>query len=93
MQHDGTLENCPFRGTLYIHAKSPREQLIQKNHKHGSRPKDLNKNKYTSRNTSPPQATILFHSLKSNSVRFEDPYDHIRRINNHNEHTHLIDPQ
>ena len=58
MQHDGTLENCPFRGPLYIHANSPREQLLQNNHKHGPSQKDFNKNKYTSKNTGPPQATI-----------------------------------
>ena len=28
MQHDGTLENCPFIGPLYINSNSPREQLL-----------------------------------------------------------------
>ena len=46
MKHYGTLENTPFIGTLYVHAKAPREQLLQKNHKHVSRPNDFNKNKY-----------------------------------------------
>ena len=44
MQHDGTLENFPFMGPLYIHSKEPREQLIQNNHKHGSSTKEFNKN-------------------------------------------------
>ena len=83
MQHDGTLENCPFRGPLYIHEKAPREQLLQKNHKHGSRPKDSNKNKYTFKNTGPPQATIPITIPKENSVHFEDPHDHIHHMNNH----------
>ena len=47
MQHYVALDNFPFRGLLYIHAKSPREQLLQNNHKYGSRPKDFNKNKDT----------------------------------------------
>ena len=51
MQHYGTLENCPFRVPLYIREKSPKEQLLQNNHKHGSSPKDSNKNKYKSKNT------------------------------------------
>ena len=28
MQHGGTLENPPFRVTLYINAKAPIEQLL-----------------------------------------------------------------
>ena len=79
MQHDGTLENFPFTGTVYIHEKTPREQLLQNNHKHGSQPKDFNKNKDTSKNTCPPQATIACPFPKVNPDRFEDPYDH----NNH----------
>ena len=41
MQHYGVLEFPPFRGPLYMHEKSPREQLLQNNHKHGSRPKEF----------------------------------------------------
>ena len=58
MQHDETIENCLFGGPLYIHAKVPREKLLQNNHKHVSSPKDLNKNKDIFKNTGPPQATI-----------------------------------
>ena len=38
-------------------------------------------------------ATIPHHLPKANSVRFEDPYDHIHHINNHNEHISLLNPQ
>ena len=54
MQHDGTIEHFPFRGPLYIHAKAPRYQLFQNNHKHLSIPKEFNKNKDTSKNTGSP---------------------------------------
>ena len=47
MQNDRTLKDFPFRGPLYIHEKAPREQILQNNHKHGSRRKDFNKNKDT----------------------------------------------
>ena len=93
MKNYGTLENCPFRGPLYIHTKAHREKLLQNNHKHGSSSKDFNKNKDTSKNAGPRQATITCPRLKSNSVRFEDPYDHIHHMNNHHENNHLLDPQ
>ena len=93
MQHYGTLEPPPFRVPLYIHAKSPREKILQKNHKHGLRPKQLNKNKYTSKNKGPPQATIACPRPKLNSVRFDDPYDHIHHMDHNHEKTHLIDTQ
>ena len=89
MQHDGTLENFPFRGSLYIHAKAPREQLLQNNHKHGSRPKDFNKNKDTSKNKVPPQATIYLPLPKVKLVQFDDPYNHIRYMENNHEDKQL----
>ena len=51
---------------------------------------ELNKNtdKY---NSDPPQDTIYHHQPKVNSVRFEDPYDHINPMENTHEDTHLID--
>ena len=82
MQHDVTLDNFPFRGPLYIHKKSFRENILQKNHKHGSQAKYFN-NKKTSKNTAPPQATISRPLQKVNSVRFEDPYNHINPMENH----------
>ena len=93
MQHDGTLEPPPLRRPLYIHVKLPREKTLKKNHKYGSWPKDFNKNKYTSKKSGPPQATITRPLSKAKPVRFEDPYDHIHHMENHNENTHLIDTQ
>ena len=92
MQHDGKLETCPFRGPWFIKKNSSREQLLQKNHKNGSHPKDSNKNTDTS-NTYTPQATIDRHGQKLNSVLFEDPYDNINPIYNIHEDTNLIDTQ
>ena len=80
MQHGGTLENPPFRVTLYINAKAPIEQLLHKNHKHGSRSKDLKKIKYASKNTGLPQAKIARPCPKVKSVWFDDPYDHIHHM-------------
>ena len=69
MQHDGTLENCPFRVPLYIHAKVPIEQLVHKNHKHVARTKDFPKNlKNTPQNIGPPQATNDLPRPKVKSV-------------------------
>ena len=93
MQHDVILEYCPFRGPLYIHAKAPRVKFPQNNHKHGSRTNDFNKNKDTSKNIFPPQATIPCHCPKANSILFEDPYDHIHHMDHHYENTHRIDTQ
>ena len=93
MKHDGTLENCPFKGLLYIHAKASREQLFHNNHKHVSRPKEFNNNKCTPKNTVPPQAKIAHPRPKSNSVRFDEPYDHICHMNHTHEYNHLIDTQ
>ena len=72
--------------------KSSIEQLLQNNQKIGSQSKDFNKNTNTS-NTSPIQATIAHHRPKVNSVRFEDPYNHINPMENIHEDTHLIDTQ
>ena len=80
MQHDRKIDRCPFRGPLYVKKKAPREQLLQNNHKHGSRPKDLNKNTDTSKNTYPPQAKIDIPRPKENSVHFEYSYDSINPI-------------
>ena len=90
IQHDGKLENCSFRGTLYIKKKATRKKLPQKNHKHGSWTKDFNKNTDTSNNTGTPYAIISCHLPKANSVWFEDPYDHINPMDNNHEDTHII---
>ena len=60
MQHDGKLDTCPFRGTLFKNKKVAREQLLQKNHENGSQHKDFNKNTYTS-NTANLKYTIDSH--------------------------------
>ena len=93
MRHNGTLENFPSRGPFYIHAKAPREQLLKKNHKHGSQTKDFNKNKYTSQNTGLTQDIISLTCPKVNSVCFDEPYDHIHHMENTHEDTHLIGTQ
>ena len=41
-------------------------------------------------NTGLPWETIPLHRPKANSVRFENPYDHIHHINNNHENTHLL---
>ena len=66
MKYDGPIENLLLRRPLYVHTKSPREQPLQNNHKHGSRPKEFNKNKNTSKNIGPPQATIPCPIPKAN---------------------------
>ena len=76
-----------------MHSKAPREQHLQNNHKHGSRPTDFNKNKDKSKNTGPPQEKIPRPCPKANSVQFEDPYDHIRHMDHIRENTHPIDTQ
>ena len=55
MQHDGKLENFPFRGPLLTNKKLAKEQLLQNNHKNGSRLNEFNKYTDTS-NTSSTQA-------------------------------------
>ena len=93
MQHDGTLDSCPFTGPFYIQEKAPTEQFIHNNHKHRSRPKDFNKKKDTSKNIGPPQAKISRPRPKVNSVQFYDPYDHIHHMEIAHEDTHIFDPQ
>ena len=80
MQHYRALDNFSFGGPLYMHTKAPREQFLNNNHKHGSQPKEFNKNKYTSKKTGPPQAKMYFPCPKVNSVQFNDPYDHINHM-------------
>ena len=82
--------------TLYlqrtiVHKENPaREQLLQKNYKNVSQPKDFNNNNDTS-NIDPPKATIARHLPKVNSVRFEDQYYHIETMYDNQYETHLID--
>ena len=93
MRHYGRLENPPFIGPLYIHTKASREKLLQKNHKHGSSPKDFNKIKYISKNTGSPQAKISCPLPKVISVWFDDPYNHIHHTEHTHENNHPIDTQ
>ena len=44
MHYGGKLEIRPFRGPLFIKKKASREQILKKNHRHGSIHKELNKN-------------------------------------------------
>ena len=92
MQHDGKLQNFPFRGPFFINKKSAREQLLQKNHKNGSLPKEFNKNTHTSKKA-PPKTTTSCHQLKANPVRFEDQYDNRNPMENTHEYTNIIDTQ
>ena len=92
IQHYVKLEYCTFRGTFFIKKNSSIEQLPQKNHKNGSRPKYFNKNTDTY-NTASSQAAITRHWTKLNLVRFEDPYYHIKPMDDTHEYTHLIDTQ
>ena len=85
MQHGGKLQTCPFRGTLLMNKNSDREHILQNNNKNISRPKDFNKN------TDPTQSTIARHQPKSNSLGFEEPYDHINTMENTHDETHIID--
>ena len=77
MKHDGTLDNRPFRGTLYIYSKARIEQLLHNNHKHGSQPTYFNKNKDTFNNIVPPMDRISHPHAKVNSIHFYEPYYHI----------------
>ena len=72
MHHDRKLENCPFRGPLFVKKNPAREHLLQVNHKLFSQTKGINKKTYTSRSHSPKSA-IARHQPKMNSVHFEDP--------------------
>ena len=44
MKHDSKLEMLPVSGNLFANKKAKREQILQINHKHGSRPRYFNKN-------------------------------------------------
>ena len=72
--------------------KAPREQPIQNNHKHWSSPKELNKNKDTSKNTGPPPEKISAIVQKQLSPIWRPilPYSSYK---NNIEHTHLLDTQ
>ena len=54
MHNYGGLETLPFKGPFFIKKKSTIEQILQNNHKHGSRPKYFNKNIDTSVSGPPP---------------------------------------
>ena len=92
IQYDVQPEKCQLRGPLSTKKKLSTEQLLQNNYKNGSRPKEFNKNTDTS-NTAPTQDTIALHQPRVNSVRFGDPYDHTKPMENTHEDTHLIDTQ
>ena len=70
----------------------PREQILQKNNKNISQPKEFNKNTDTPK-TDPSKATISQYLQKSNPVRFSDPYDHINPMDNTHDETHILDTQ
>ena len=73
-----------------VHKKnSIREQLLQVNHKHGSRPKYINKDTDSS-GSGPPKATFQRHQQKVNSVWFNYPHDYINTRYNNNEPTCLV---
>ena len=48
MKHDGKFEIFLFRGPLFIEKKAARKQLVQNNHKNGSRTEDFRENTDTS---------------------------------------------
>ena len=77
-------------GPFFVKKNSALEQLLQNNHKNGSRPKYPNKNIDTSI-SGPPKATIASHGPKVNPAIFEDPYEHINPMDNTNDYTHLVD--
>ena len=78
----------PFQRSFFIHKRAAIEQILQKNHKHGSIPKDFNNNIDKSRSGT-SKAIFVLHTHKANSVHFVDPYDHINTMDNNNEATHL----
>ena len=67
---------------------SAREQLLQNNHKNGSRPKYYNKNIDTSNTAAPPWDTIDLPW-----VLFESPYEDINSMDNTHKDTYLVDTQ
>ena len=93
LQHNKRLENCPFRVPFYIHAKAPREKLLQNNQNMDHNQRTLMKYIYMSKNRVPPQDKMSRPHPNVNSVCFDDPYDYIHHIENTHEDTHLIDTQ
>ena len=89
MQHDGKWEKLPFRGPYY-QEKVSIEQLPHNSNKHGSIPKDFNKNINTSISV-PPKYKLACYKSKVKPVHFVDPYDHINPIKNNNTDTPLVD--
>ena len=77
IQHDGKIETCTFRGTLFTKKKESIEQLLKKKHRNGPRPKDFNKNTDTY-STDPHQDKVSHIQPKLKSLRFEDLYDHMK---------------
>ena len=89
MHHDGKLETWPFMETLFINKNAAREQILQNNHKHGSRRKEFKKFMYKS-SAGPPKSTISHPIPKVNSI-LEGPYNHINTMGNTNSYTCLVD--
>ena len=82
--------NIPFQGPIFINKKEAIEQLLQNNHKYGSRSQYFNNYIDTSRSC-PTKDSIALHTTKVNSVLFEDTYDHINLMENNNYDTHIVD--
>ena len=83
------METYPFRGPLVIKKKTSIEQIIHKNNKHVSIPKDFNKFFDTSI-SGPTKATLVRHKPKLNPFRFVDPYEHINPTDSTNNETDLV---
>ena len=83
------MKTCPFWGPLIIKNNVSREQLLQNNHKYGSIPKDFNNNIYKSI-SSPTKTKNASYKHKLNSVRFEEPYNHINTMDIYYYYTHPI---
>ena len=60
IKHDRKLETFPFIYSFFIKKKSTLKQLLQNNHKHGSRPNNLN-TKIDTSISGPPKATFLWN--------------------------------
>ena len=69
--------------------KSAKEQIIKNNHKNVSISNYCNMNIDTLI-SGPPESTFVCHIPKVNSVRFEDPYDHINPMCNNNYTNHIV---
>ena len=84
MLHDRKLEAFHLRGPLFLNKKPAREHLLQNNHKHVSRPKDINNNFDTS-SLGITKATHVCNKRKLSSIRFDEIYDHINPMENTND--------